>query len=155
MSDGPSNVYWPSNELVDSWTHWYSRLADNAERAGMSTQDYADELVWNRELWLERDAMEQAAADERERERAAALQAQQAQQAAAAERAAEPQAEQLARARQDSTRRFLERLNEGIRQEVRRREQQRVGVIGEGPGQSCDYRREVDADGKVTLRRLW
>ena len=185
MFDGPSDVYWPSNELVGFWTHWYSRQADNAERAGMSTQDYADELVWSRELWLERDAMEQAAADERaaeaqaerfarwnswwaflerdrmeqaaaaaaERERAAALQALQAQRAAADERAAEARAMQLAR--QDLTCRFLERLNEGIRREVRRREQQRIGVIGKGPGQSCDYRREVDADGKVTLRRLW
>jgi hypothetical protein len=55
----PTNVPWPTNEAIDFWTHWYRVLADNAERAGMSTQDYYDELVWNQELWLERDAMEE------------------------------------------------------------------------------------------------
>jgi hypothetical protein len=55
----PTNVTWPTNEAIDFWTHWYRVLADNAERAGMSTQDYYDELVWNQELWLERDAMEE------------------------------------------------------------------------------------------------
>jgi hypothetical protein len=55
----PTPVPWPTDEAIDFWTHWYRVLADNAERAGMSTQDYYDELVWNQELWLERDAMEE------------------------------------------------------------------------------------------------
>lgn len=54
-------VPWPTNEAIDFWTHWYRVLASNAERAGMSTQDYYDELVWNQEIWLERDAMEEEA----------------------------------------------------------------------------------------------
>jgi hypothetical protein len=95
------NAYWPSNDLVDFWTHWYSRVADNAERAGMSTQDYHDQLMWDREMWHRRDVMEQAAADERERlaeRHAAELEAQQA---AAAERAAQLQARHAQQAAAD------------------------------------------------------
>jgi hypothetical protein len=95
------NAYWPSNDLVDFWTHWYSRVADNAERAGMSTQDYHDQLMWDREMWHRRDVMEQAAADERERLAELHAAELQAQQAAAAERAAQLQARQAQQAAAD------------------------------------------------------
>jgi hypothetical protein len=52
----------PSNYLHDqraaSWTYWYARLAENAARASMSTQNYFDELVLAEDLRRVRDAME-------------------------------------------------------------------------------------------------
>jgi hypothetical protein len=151
------NAYWPSNDLVDFWTHWYSRVADNAERAGMSTQDYHDQLMWDREMWHRRDVMEQAAADERERAaRAAHVEQQRAvwrSWRAALER--ERMAQAAADERAASCRRLLERINEGINRELSRREQRSVGVIGQGPGDMRSYRKEVDDDGKVSYHRLW
>lgn len=51
------------------WLHWYIQLAANAERAGMSSQDYHDLLAWNAEVQLVRDRIERDAGYEADAQR--------------------------------------------------------------------------------------
>lgn len=167
--DGPTTTApSPNDQDITSTTHWYARLAANAERAGMSTQAYHDLLAWESSLRLERLRVDYEVALERLAELRARW-------------AAARQFLNIVRAERDSVSNSPEWFAAAVRAELVRSAVQRGAFEGfayerfayerfgfppvregrterlaalTGRTQSRFFRKEVGEDGKVTHRRL-